>query len=438
MGVLPVPVEELLDTALVGELTVVDDRGRPVTHPLIPLYDGERIYLTSSVLFSRKLEHIKANPKVSLSITDPVRRDRRAVPPGHDPGRRDRGRLRTSTPGGSGTSSDLWRKKEPAIDFFLGKRVALPLFFERGIIEIRPRRAYLWEDGRTDAPPAGVRAGGGGPMSVATKLIESPRPSATATRSWPSSDDDGYPMSVATGFAVDAAQAITLDHVAEGPGAPPLGREVNVVFSHIRPQPGQGYDERRYVSLWGTLAARADGRLLLEPTSVQHWDEQEMTFFEFSERGVPQAHRYMDAAVRGDRPAGPPEARRPAGCSCAPRACRSCRRPSSRWPSAWRSPPSTVICSWWLALLTLVAAACVHLGLNVANDVFDTMSGADGANVNPTQFSGGSRVIHYGLLSMRQMVWLMVGFYAVGRRHRDALAVDAGLLAAVGSASPAP
>src|SRR2546421_10950130 len=71
MGLLPQPIEELLNTALVGELTVVDERGRPVTHPLIPLYDGERIYLTSSVLFSRKLEHIKANPKVSLAISDP-------------------------------------------------------------------------------------------------------------------------------------------------------------------------------------------------------------------------------------------------------------------------------------------------------------------------------------------------------------------------------
>jgi hypothetical protein len=29
-----------------------------VTHPLIPLSDGELVYLTSSVLFSRKLEHI--------------------------------------------------------------------------------------------------------------------------------------------------------------------------------------------------------------------------------------------------------------------------------------------------------------------------------------------------------------------------------------------
>src|SRR5205823_12718636 len=72
MGVLPQPIEELLNSALVGELTVLNERGRPVTHPLIPLYDGELIYLTSSVLFSKKLEHIKANPKVSISISDPV------------------------------------------------------------------------------------------------------------------------------------------------------------------------------------------------------------------------------------------------------------------------------------------------------------------------------------------------------------------------------
>src|SRR4051794_2694236 len=72
MSNLPPAVEELLEAALVGELTVVDATGHPVTYPLIPLYDGDKIYLTSSTLFSRKLEHIKGNPKVSLSITDPV------------------------------------------------------------------------------------------------------------------------------------------------------------------------------------------------------------------------------------------------------------------------------------------------------------------------------------------------------------------------------
>ena len=133
------------------ELTVVDRTGRPVTHPLIPLYDGELIYLTSSVLFSRKLEHIKANPKVSLSISDPV-----AV---------DVERFHRATIQGDAVIDDsdlhsgwervlpLWRKKEPAIDMFLGKRVALPLFFERAVIEVSPRRAFLWEDGRTDSPP---------------------------------------------------------------------------------------------------------------------------------------------------------------------------------------------------------------------------------------------------------------------------------------------
>jgi general stress protein 26 len=151
MGVLPRPVEELLETALVSELTVVDPNGLPVTHPLIPLYDGELIYLTSSILFSKKLEHIKANPKVALSISDPV-----AVQADH---------FARATIQGDATVDDsdlhagwervlpLWRRKEPAIDMFLGKRVALPLFFERAVIEIRPRKAFYWVDGRTDRPP---------------------------------------------------------------------------------------------------------------------------------------------------------------------------------------------------------------------------------------------------------------------------------------------
>ena len=53
MGLLPDPVEELLNSALAAELTVVSPEGRPVTHPMIPLYDGELIYLTSSVLVSK-------------------------------------------------------------------------------------------------------------------------------------------------------------------------------------------------------------------------------------------------------------------------------------------------------------------------------------------------------------------------------------------------
>ena len=65
------------------------------------------------------------------------------------------------------------------------------------------------------------------------------------------------------------------------------------------------------------------------------------------------------------------------------------------------------------ALLTIIGASFVQLGLNVANDVFDTMSGADDANVTPTQFSGGSRVIQYGLVSLRQMATLSTIFYVL-------------------------
>ena len=68
MGWLPDPVERLLDVALVGELTVVGRNGRPVTHPLIPLYDGDHIYLHSSTLFSKKLEHIKANDPDCVAV----------------------------------------------------------------------------------------------------------------------------------------------------------------------------------------------------------------------------------------------------------------------------------------------------------------------------------------------------------------------------------
>ena len=66
------------------------------------------------------------------------------------------------------------------------------------------------------------------------------------------------------------------------------------------------------------------------------------------------------------------------------------------------------------ALLTVIGAAAVHLGLNVANDVFDAQLGADDQNVNPTQYSGGSRVIQYGLVSLRRMATISVSMYAVG------------------------
>ncbi|HEX2287669.1 MAG TPA: prenyltransferase, partial [Gaiellaceae bacterium] len=208
-------------------------------------------------------------------------------------------------------------------------------------------------------------------------------------------DEDGYPMSIATEFRVDPDRGVVVLQAVAGEAQPPADERVNVVFSHIRPQPGIGYDERRYVSLWGPLRRAGEG-LEFSPERQQHWDEQEMTFFEYSERGVPQALRYLEqVSAEQGREVRP---KLPFGWLF----LRTTRLPfltATFVPillgiavAAWTNG-----FNWWLALLTLIGGACIHLGLNVANDVFDTTSGADAANVNPTQFSGGSRVVLYGL-----------------------------------------
>lgn len=149
---LPAEVEELLNVALVAEFTVINPQGRPVTYPLIPLYDGKLIYMTSSVLFSKKLEHIKANPRVSLTITDPVAaavEDFRRVTIQGD-ARVIEDDLHS---GWEGHIGDLWIAKEPIVKELIKKRFAMPLFWERSIIEVTPRRGLIWSNGNTAEPP---------------------------------------------------------------------------------------------------------------------------------------------------------------------------------------------------------------------------------------------------------------------------------------------
>jgi nitroimidazol reductase NimA-like FMN-containing flavoprotein (pyridoxamine 5'-phosphate oxidase superfamily) len=150
MAAIPEPASELLERALVAELTVVDPTGRPVTYPLIPLWDGERIYMTSSTLFSRKLDHIARNPNVAVSVTDPVsvggREDRVTI--------QGTARVIDEDPhGGWERLLPIWSAKEPAIVAFLKERVALPLFFERALIEITPRRVLYWANGLASTAP---------------------------------------------------------------------------------------------------------------------------------------------------------------------------------------------------------------------------------------------------------------------------------------------
>lgn len=157
MSTFPAVADRMLRAALVSELTVVDPRGRPVTYPLIPLWDGERIFMTSSVLFCRKLEHLKLNPRVSVSVTDPD-----AVPgtaefvPVTVQG--DARVIEDDLHEGWMSLLPLWREKEPVIDKFVKQRFALPLFFERSVMEITPRRVIVWDGDTPDVHDLSVAA----------------------------------------------------------------------------------------------------------------------------------------------------------------------------------------------------------------------------------------------------------------------------------------
>jgi 1,4-dihydroxy-2-naphthoate octaprenyltransferase len=222
---------------------------------------------------------------------------------------------------------------------------------------------------------------------------------------------DGFPMSVATDFSVDGGRGVvTLVAPAGEEAAIPLDRPVNVLGSHIRPTPGQGYDERRYIQLWGAASPGQGGALTFTPTRAWGWDEGEIPFFEYSERSVPQSRRYL-ARLSEEK-----------GRTIRPRLSlgwlflRTTRLP---FLSATAIPVLLGIAvaaragsfSIWLALLTMVGAALAHLAINVSNDIFDTLSGADEANVNPTPFSGGSRVLLYDLLTLRQLIALAAALF---------------------------
>lgn len=217
---------------------------------------------------------------------------------------------------------------------------------------------------------------------------------------------DGYPMNVATGFSTSSdgvggrVQVGPLD-----PGVLPAdGQDVELIFSHIRPQPGVGYDERRYVNLWGE--ALTDGRWVHVAVSrATGWDEAEVPFFSYAEQNVGRGLDYLHEHGR-----------------------------EPRLPLFWRFFLATRLpfltatlvpvglggaaaaydggfaWGWWL--LALLSAVCAHLGLNIVNDLADE-AGSDALNVTPTPFSGGSRVMQYGLVSRRQMTSLAVAFYGV-------------------------
>ncbi len=238
--------------------------------------------------------------------------------------------------------------------------------------------------------------------------------------------DDGYPVSAAVEARVDPAGGTASFRPPAGLTVP-ADREVNLTGSHIHPKPGYGYDERRHATVWGrAVPVESSAMLMLEATHAWGWDETETPFFEYSERGVGQSRRYLGAlSERTGRMVRP-------RLSFGWLALRATRLP---FLSATVVPVLLGILiaagqgffDLGAALLTIVGGSAVHLGLNVANDVFDTRSGADDVNVNPTPYSGGSRVIQYGLVTLRQMATISFAFYTL------AAAIGLYLLATRGS-----
>lgn len=223
--------------------------------------------------------------------------------------------------------------------------------------------------------------------------------------------EDGYPLSVAVEAQVDS-EAGTVCLTPPAGLDVPLEREISLTGSHIRPQPGFGYDERRHVTVWGRADRGEGGRLTVQPTAAWGWDEASIPFPEYVERTVGQSKRYL---ARLSEELGRPVRPR---LSLGWLTLRATRLP---FLSATFIPVAIglAIAAWHgffdlpSVLLTLVGAGAAHLGLNVANDVFDARLGADDKNVNPTQYSGGSRVIQYGLVSLRRMTLISAAFYAI-------------------------
>ena len=145
MATIPAPVAELLERALVGELTVVDGT-RPARHlPAHPAV-GRRAGLHDVV------DAVQPQARAHRAQTRGCRCRSRTRSASAD---RPIGPRSRATPGSSPTTRTAagsaccrsGRPRSRRSSTFLKARVALPLFFERALIEITPRRVLYWSDG---------------------------------------------------------------------------------------------------------------------------------------------------------------------------------------------------------------------------------------------------------------------------------------------------
>src|SRR3989442_6798726 len=137
-------VRETFDSYLVCEFTTVKS-GKPVTMPLLPFYlpDSGKFVVTSSILFSKKAENVKKNPKVSLLFSNPEgsKAGKHAVLVQRIAHADD-----SDLDHGWEKHLSYWPKKQPYIDAYLAERGKVGWVWRRNVVQVGPKNSPPWKN----------------------------------------------------------------------------------------------------------------------------------------------------------------------------------------------------------------------------------------------------------------------------------------------------
>ena len=245
-----------------------------------------------------------------------------------------------------------------------------------------------------------------GPVTVAegvALLAAYPR----AVLSWIA--EDGYPMNVDVEIEVKPAESTV--RFAEPPGFRiAAGTPVAITESLVRPLPEGGFDERRYVTVWGHVSARPRSRYAVMPNRVWAWGEDDQPLAASYGRRLPQARRYFEAVSVGHAVAIRP---RLSGRLALFRAARAPFLRATFVPLllglavAIRAGVVDLV----TALIALALAGAVHLGLNVAGGVFDLLHGPEESGQRSTRSSAAAGVVADALAAIAGVPRFALGLY---------------------------
>jgi 1,4-dihydroxy-2-naphthoate polyprenyltransferase len=185
--------------------------------------------------------------------------------------------------------------------------------------------------------------------------------------------EDGYPMNVDVEIDVKTAEGTV--RFAEPPGFRiPPGVEVAIAGSHVHPLPEGGFDERSHVTVSGPASARPRGRFAVSPNYVWVWGAHDLPLAASYARRLGQARRYYeaDSVARGlySRP-------RLSGRVAIFRAAHAPFLRATLVPILLGVAVAirAGVVDLLTALIALSIAGALHLGLNIANGLFDLLHG---------------------------------------------------------------